>query len=169
MNGRFVLWNAIALTGAVSLAAIGRGNWLHQVLSMGALLWIGSPLLFFAVALAIKRRRTDAMLCIAAIGFIALQLGMGMGFLGWDIRRGKDYCEALVPMLDRIHEQQGRYPLTLEAESSIPPPPPRRFGTSLINYYSTGETFTFEVNNPAEIFGGFVYRHDARYWEEWRD
>jgi hypothetical protein len=39
----------------------------------------------------------------------------------------------------------------------------------LINYYSDGPTFSFEVTNPAEIFGGFIYRHDARQWEEWSD
>jgi hypothetical protein len=44
-----------------------------------------------------------------------------------------------------------------------------RFGPNLITYYSDGATFTLEVANPAELFGGFTFDHVNRQWREWRD
>jgi len=35
----------IALIPILLLAALGRGNWGHQVISLGFLLWLGTPLL----------------------------------------------------------------------------------------------------------------------------
>jgi hypothetical protein len=138
-------------------------------MSLGALLWLGAPLLVAACVLAFKRQVSGALLCIGAAGLIALQLGIGMGFLWWDIYRSQRYCESLVPILDEIYLEQRRYPPTLEADPRLPQPPAWQFDTGLINYYSDGATFAFEVVNPAEIFAGFVYRHDARRWEAWID
>jgi hypothetical protein len=160
---------AIALIFTLVLGALGRGNWAHQVMSLGALLWLGVPLLVTACVLALKHRVGVASLCVGVVAVIALQLGVGVGFVYWDIYRSQRYCESLVPILDEIYLAEHRYPLTLEAESRLPPPPSWQFDTGLINFYSDGATFSFEVANPAEIFAGFVYRHDARRWEEWRD
>ena len=170
MNARLLTSIVVAaLAVALILGAFGRGNWGHQVVSLGAMLWLGLPLLVLACVLTVKRQVPGALLCIGAVVVIALQLGFGMGFLHWDIYRSQLYCESLVPVLDEIYLRQRRYPLTLDAEPAIPPPPSWQFDTSLINYFSDGATFSFEVTNPAEIFGGFTYRHDARHWEEWRD
>jgi len=169
VNAKHTIWIVVALIVALILGALGRGDWGHQVVSLGALLWLGLPLLVAACVLAVKRQVTGALLCIGAGGVIALQLGFGMGFLRWDIYRSQQYCESLVPILDEIYLRQRRYPPTLDAEPALPPPPSWQFDTGLMNYYSDGATFSFEVNNPAEIFGGFIYRHDARQWEEWRD
>lgn len=138
-------------------------------MSLGAMLWLGAPLLVIASVLALKSQFGGALSCVGAVGAIAVQLAFGMGFLGWDIYRSQRYCESLVPILDEIYLTEHRYPLTLEAEPRLPPPPSWQFDTGLINYYSDGATFAFEVVNPAEIFAGFIYRHDARRWEEWRD
>lgn len=154
---------------ALILGALGRGDWGHQVLSLGALLWLGLPLLVTAFVLAVKRQVAGALMCVGIVGVVALQLGVGMGFLRWDIYRSQQYCESLVPILNKIYLRQRRYPLTLGGELPLPPAPSWQFDTGLINYYSDGATFSFEVTNPAVIFGGFVYRHDARQWEEWSD
>ena len=169
MKAKNTIWIAVALAVAMVLAALGRGDWGHQVFSLGVLLWLGLPLLIAACALAVKRQVNGALLCIGAAGFIALQLGFGMAFLRWDIYRSQQYCESLVPILDEIYLRQRQYPPALDAEPVLPPPPSWQFDTGLINYYSDGATFSFEVANPAEIFGGFVYHHDAREWQEWRD
>lgn len=153
----------------LGLGALGRGNWAHQVASLGALLWLGVPLLIAALVLTVSRRVRGALYCVGAVGSIALQLGFGMAFLSWDIYRSQRYCESLVPILDEIYRVERQYPLTMEAEPLLPAPPPWQFDTGLINYYSNGASFTFEVTNPAELFGGFTYRHDARRWEKWRD
>ncbi len=160
---------AVALILTLVLGVLGRGTWGHQVVSLGALLWLGVPLLFIACALALKRQVGVALSFIGIVGVIALQLGVGVSVLCWDIYRSQRYCESLVPILDEIYLTEHRYPLPLEAASRLPPPPSWQFDTGLINYRSNGATFGFEVNNPAEIFGGFTYRHDARRWEEWRD
>ncbi len=169
MNVKRTIWVVVVLIVSLILGALGRGNWGHQVLSIGALLWLGLPLLIAGCVFAFRRQFTGALLCIGLAVVIALQLGLGMGFLHWDIYRGQQYCESLVPILDEIYLSQSSYPLTLDAEPALPPPPSWQFDTSLINYYSDGMTFSFEVTNPAELFGGFIYRHDARQWEEWRD
>lgn len=169
VNVKYIIRIVVALVVALILGALGRGDWGHQVVSLGALLWLGLPLLVIACVLAVRRHVVGAMLCTGAVGVIALQLGLGMGFLSWDIYRSQQYCESLVPVLDEIYLRQRRYPLTLGADPALPAPPSWQFDTDLINFYSDGATFSFEVTNPAEIFGGFIYRHDARQWEEWRD
>lgn len=169
MGVNYTAITAIAAVLMLMLGLFGRGNWAHQVFSIGALLWLGIPLLIIAVVLALKRRIAPAIWCVSAIGVIALQLGIGMVFLQWDIYRSQRYCESLVPILDEIYRTERRYPKSLVAEPRLPEPPSWQFDTSLINYYSDGKTFAFEVANPAEIFGGFTYRHDARQWQEWRD
>lgn len=160
---------SIALILTLALGLLGRGDWLHQVLSLGALLWLGVPLLVTAGFLIFKRQTGIALSCVGLAGVIALQLGVGIGVLHWDIHRSQRYCESLVPILDDIYHSDRRYPLTLAADSRLPPPPSWQFDTELINYYSDGASFAFEITNPAEIFAGFVYRHDSRHWEEWRD
>ena len=169
MGAKHITRIAIALILTLVLGALGRGDWAHQVVSLGALLWLGAPLLVTACVLALKRQAGVALSCVGVVGVIALQLGVGVGFLSWDIYRSQRYCESLVPILDEIYLTEHRYPRTLEAEPRLPPPPSWQFDTGLINYYSDGVTFAFEVANPAEIFAGFIYRHDARRWEEWRD
>lgn len=160
---------AVALFVTLGLGALGRGNWAHQVASLGALLWLGMPLLIAACVLSFKQHFRNALFCLGVVGVIALQLGVGMGILRWDVHRSQQYCESLVPILDEIFLTEHRYPGTLDAEPRLPPPPSWQFDTRLINYYSDGASFEFDVTNPSELFGGYRYRHDARRWEEWRD
>ena len=160
---------AIVLVVVLVAGAVGRGNWAHHVISLSLGLWVGIPLLVTGIVLFVRRRVDGAMFCLGTCGILLLQFAVGIGFLHWDLFRGQQYCESLVPILDDIYNVEGRYPLVLQGNSRLPPPSSWQFDTSLINYNSDGETFSFEVTNPAVLFGGFVYRHDKRVWEEWVD
>ena len=162
---------AVVLTLSVVLltAAIGRGNWLHQVVSLGALVWLGIPLLVIAAVLALRRKFGAAIPVLGLVTAIGLQLLVGLGILQWDIHRSRQYCESLVPILDDIYRREGRYPLSIADDPRLPLPPAWQFDTGLINYYSDGSSFSFDVHNPAELFGGFLYHHHTRTWTEWRD
>lgn len=169
MNRSMIMTTAGVTLIALLLGALGRGTWLHQVVSVSALLWIGFPVLILLLAALTRRQFFATFVGAATLWFIGLQLISGLGFLRWDISVSQRYCESLVPILDAVYSETGQYPLSLAGDSRLVSPRPAVFGRSLVNYYSDGATFTFEVTNPAEIFGGFTFDHDDRRWSEWRD
>ncbi len=157
------------LIAASALGALGRGNWLHQVLSLGVLLWVGIPMLACLVFAVVKGQRPLAMLSSGVFMLAGFQIAVGMVFLHWDIFASQRYCESLVPVLDLIYAEAGQYPFPLEDDHRLNLPRPRFVDRRLIHYNSDGATFSFEVSNPAEIFGGYIYSHSDRRWIEWRD
>jgi hypothetical protein len=169
MYRRMIMTTASVTAIALLLGALGRGTWLHQVVSVSVLLWIGLPVLLLLLAALIRRQFFATLVGAATLWFIGLQLMSGLGFLLWDISVSQRYCESLVPILDAVYSETGQYPLSLAGDARLMTPRPAVFGRSLVNYYSDGATFSFEVSNPAEIFGGFTFDHDDRRWSEWRD
>lgn len=157
------------LIAGSALGALGRGNWLHQVLSLGVLLWIGVPVLGCLVFAIVKRRRPIAMLAGGVLLLAGFQITVGKVFLHRDILASQRYCESLVPALDSIYSETGQYPFSLEDDHRLKLPRPRLVGRSLVHYNSNGASFSFEISNPAEIFGGYIYSHSDRRWIEWRD
>ena len=161
-------WLGAALAAALVLGFLGRGNWLHQVLSLGALVWVGAPLLGVLGFALWKRRAGAAWVSGALLAALGLQLGIGLALLRWDVSQARRYCESLLPILDEIHAERGAYPLKLGDDARIPVPG-GWFDADLIHYSSDGASFSFDVHNPAELFAGYLLHHDRRQWEEWVD
>ena len=158
------------LVSAVALlpALLGRGNWLHQMLSVGLLVWVGVPAAVAVVVSAVRRWWVAGWLAAGVVWVLGLQLALGLAVLRWDVAAAKRDCERLVIELDAIHARTGSYPPGGEASLRELLQEPR-LRPDLVHYSSDGHSFTLEVRNPAELFGGYTLSDDDRRWREWRD
>ena len=159
----------LLLLVAVILAYLGRGDWLHQVLSMGLGVWVGIPVSLGALIAFKVGARFVVLGCALVLLAGLLQIGLGYALLKWDIASAKLECEALVQTLDRIHADTGQFPLPGRLKEAL-----AEFGLSypqsrLLHYYSDATSFTCEVSNPEELFAGFTFTDVQRQWVEWRD
>ena len=160
---------AILVAGAaLLLALLGRGSWLHQMLSTALLVWVGVPAAVVVVVSVVRRWWVAGWLAAGLVCVLVLQLALGLAVLRWDVAWARRDCEGLLGQLDAIHARTGAYPPGGEASlRELLDEPWLR--PDLVHYSSDGSSFTLEVRNPAELFGGYTLSHDDRRWREWRD
>ena len=92
----------------------------------------------------------------------ALAWGVGYGLHRWEHHRAEQYVSAMVPILDAIHAQTGRFPDELPNPESVPRLLRWKFG------YQGGESFRFVYPDTMAMDLSFEFTSALRKWR-WTD
>jgi len=168
----------IALVTSLALNVLlllwGRGSFLAVVLLLSTSLWIGLPLLILAgVSFFISsRKQTPRLKTLSGYGITAaliifstmLTIPVSSKLVDYDVRRAKDFCEALGPKMERIKAKTGCYPRDL-SEVIAGEHPPHLFEPKW--FHSDGTNYSYTIADPGTIMGGWSYDNQRKHWEYW--
>ena len=181
MNKRQLVALFVAAASGLILATIltfvGRGNFVHAIVVGGLCLYVALPsaalgLLAFLVGRRWRPRlmRWFATVCFFVVVVIALQpqsLVCGNALASRDVRRAREFCEALVPSLEAHKRATGSYPEEIEALLPADAPLPRLLEASDF-YGSDGGAFGFRLYDPRGLLGTVhEFSSEAREWDEY--
>lgn len=163
-----LLVSAVVLNAAFVL--IGRGSFMHVVLVLAFVLYVGAPTAVIALFLYFYRRPRfrQAATAFAAVAAVAVSTILS-GLIGRlvrerDIAQAQAFCEASIPQLDRYRKEHGVYPKDITKVMEGAPPYLLRDGHF---YHSDGSSFQFSFMDPGGMMNGYALASDDRRWSEW--
>jgi hypothetical protein len=174
-------WNlfisVLVLYLAVSAVIIfwGRGRFHRELFFFSLVVLVGIPLFgvsfigTIAAWITGKRQIRSVFLksIVASLVFIALSIPLYLAYYvaDDDAEAAKSFCEDLVPALERIKNEEGRYPETIDALIAGKELPDYLKDTA---FYSTdGASFDFMVIDQSSMMGGWTYYNTRPVWEDW--
>ena len=133
---------------------------------------VGVPALMVAwIQHMLAQEVTRPMAKTIAVGcFVLLQpigLFIGKTLYDNDVRQAKKFCESLVPTIENIRKQYGRYPQNLQKLVKPDQKLPRLIASQSETYYwASPKVFGFSFNNPRSWLNPdkLCYSSDRKEW-----
>ncbi|OJW05821.1 MAG: hypothetical protein BGO49_27030 [Planctomycetales bacterium 71-10] len=162
-------WGAVAALSVV----FGRGSFGHCILlgmatfaafgcwAVGGLLW----LLAGRGPSRWKEAGRDFLIFGGLVLGMWASLPFGILLNLRDVAEARAFCEALIPAIERIKAQTGRYPAT-PPEVVPGAARPRLIGEGHF-YGADADGYRFNFKDPAKLMGGLHYDSRSGRWHEW--
>jgi hypothetical protein len=155
------------------LLILARGSWLHAVLVLAAIIYVGLPALLLSACgyLLGDRFSWGKDLAITGIAVFVLMASLavslipGYALVTHDIAAARTFCEALIPRIELYHQEHGAYPLEIAVvmrDEGVPYLLRKgRF------YWSDGQVYRLDFGDPRGIMNGIGYMSQTGQWHEW--
>jgi hypothetical protein len=153
------------LVGFVTLGGVA-----HSLFAWLLTLFVGFPVMLFALVLAFRRPETPPIRAISICGsgllFIALiwtAQPLGEMLQRYEIDKAKNYPPRIEAALEAWHKEHGQYPDRLTLLDGVPCPP------RLLVYSSKGNVCGFRCEDPSSLFAGWAYNRTSKTWSRESD
>ena len=168
----------IAITSSIFLNVFlilwGRGSFASTLITIGAAIWVGVPLLVLSTVLFLiaryknsaryKRIFSSSIAVALIIASTLISIPIGTRVLAYDVRKAMVFCEDLIPELELSKHTHGVYPQDITVLLDNRRLPDVLNGTF---YQSDGTGFTFTISNPGTIMGGKQFSSRTGEWSNW--
>lgn len=158
---------ALVSAGLLAWAWFGMGSWLLWGFILGAVFWIGLPLLGFCLLVGLCRLKRDGLASLRWAGWVAGSICvmliaqiLGEAVCGLEVEKARSFASVILPALDGYKAQTGRYPASLD-ELHLSRQAPRLF------QYVRHESGDFGIyyTEPCSLLSGWRYNLAKQEWE----
>ena len=169
---RKVFLVTVSVVAAVA-GLVGRGSFIHVIVALAAVFYVGLPLAAIGGVLFLLRRRVStpswlprvSNVVVGSILGLALSWPVGMFLLETDIHSAKVYCGRLIGKIEEFRAKRGRYPQSLTEVQPLEKLP--RLLRERSFYGSDGQSYSFSFVDPSGMMNGFEFNSKTRRWEKW--
>jgi hypothetical protein len=165
---------ALAISAVLNTIAVmvGRGSYAQTMFVLHAILFVGLPAFVAGLVLMIAGRENRWNLFLAgyALNLVSLVAGLMVvsAFVGFfiadrDVRETKEYCEWLVPQLEKYRQDKGQYPDDIDEIISRGLEPPLLLGNTF--YRKAGEGYVMEFRDPSTKSRMVEYSSWKKQWQ----
>jgi|GEM_PF-3287522 len=170
-------WIGVAIGVAIVLnmwaVKLGRGSYAHICAVMHGIVLIGLPAFVLSVVLMCVGRERHKRVFLAGyalnlaglVTFLMLASAcVGLFVAKVDVRDARNYCEGLVPRLEKYKQDTGRYPDDIKAVDSGECAPRLLQGTQF--YIAQADGYILEFKHPAKRSEILEYASWKGTWEK---
>jgi hypothetical protein len=165
---------ALAISAGLNTVAVmvGRGTYEHIMFVLHGILFVGVPAFVAGLILMImgREKRWNLFLAGYALNLVSLVAGLmvvsafvGLFIADRDVKETKEYCEWLVPQLEKYKQDKGQYPDDIDKIISRGLEPPLLLGSTF--YSKAGDGYVMEFKDPSTRQRMVEYSSWKKQWQ----
>jgi len=167
MNHTHKFLAGLVLAATLAWAWFGMGSWLLWGFILGAVFWIGLPLLGLCLLVGLYRLKRDGLTSLRWAGWVAgsicvmlIAQNLGEVVCKWEVSNARSFAPVVLPAIEGFKTKEGRYPTSLD-ELRLSHRAPRLF-----QYYQyESGAYGIGYTEPCSLMGGWRYNLTKHEWE----